>query len=97
MTNAIKNFREKHNLTQQQMSDMYGININTIQNWEQGRSKCPDYVVELLIFDQFHRKMEKKWEEERKEYANRIVSLFEQADYWHKKMEEAEEMAKLKV
>lgn len=97
MENAIKRFREEHGLTQKGMSDMYGININTIQNWEQGRSKCPDYLFELLRMDQFHRKMEKKWEDERKEYVDQILSLSEQADYWYKKMEEAQDMAKLKV
>jgi DNA-binding transcriptional regulator YiaG len=48
--NTIKNVRIKYNLTQQQLSDLTGIPHRTIQNWEGGQRKCPEYVERLLLF-----------------------------------------------
>ena len=92
MENAIKRFREEHGLTQKAMSDMYGININTIQNWEQGRSKCPEYIFELLRMDQFHRKMEKKHEEQTQEFLDNIQQLSDEVEYWYRQMKIYEKM-----
>ena len=46
----IKEARLKLNLTQQQLADLTGIPFRTIQNWEGGQRKCPEYVEKLLIF-----------------------------------------------
>lgn len=48
--NAIRYVRMKHGLTQQQLSDLTGIPKRTIENWEGGQRKCPEYVERLLIF-----------------------------------------------
>ena len=48
--NTIKNIRIKYNLTQHQLSDLTGIPHRTIQNWEGGQRKCPEYVERLLLF-----------------------------------------------
>lgn len=50
----LKNIRKKYNLTQHQLSDLTGIPFRTIQNWEAGVSKCPDYVRRLLLFYLHH-------------------------------------------
>ena len=47
--NAIKDVRIKYGLTQQEMSDLTGVPVRTIQNWEGGQRKCPDYVANLII------------------------------------------------
>ena len=46
----IKEERLKLGLTQQQLADITGIPFRTIQNWEGGQRKCPDYVEKLLLF-----------------------------------------------
>lgn len=46
---AIKDVRIKYGLTQQEMSDLTGVPVRTIQNWEGGQRKCPDYVANLII------------------------------------------------
>ena len=48
--NPIKEARIKYNLTQHQLSELTGIPHRTIQNWEGGQRKCPEYVVKLLLF-----------------------------------------------
>lgn len=46
----IKEERLKLGLTQQQLADLTGIPFRTIQNWEGGQRKCPEYVEKLLLF-----------------------------------------------
>ena len=46
----IKDKRIELGLTQQQLSNLTGIPFRTIQNWETGQRKCPDYVEKLLLF-----------------------------------------------
>jgi transcriptional regulator with XRE-family HTH domain len=51
----IKDARIKHGLTQKQLSAITGIPERTIQNWEGGQRKCPDYV-EKMVIEQLDRK-----------------------------------------
>ena len=46
----IKEERLKLGLTQQQLAELTGIPFRTIQNWEGGQRKCPEYVEKLLVF-----------------------------------------------
>jgi DNA-binding transcriptional regulator YiaG len=45
----IKEARIKYNLTQKQVSELTGIPVRTIQNWEAGVRKCPDYVTKMAV------------------------------------------------
>lgn len=49
----IKKLREQMNMSQSEFANFFGFNIDTLQNWEQGRTKTPSYVFTLLfkIFD----------------------------------------------
>lgn len=44
----IKEARIKHGLTQKQLSGITGIPERTIQNWEGGQRKCPEYVENMV-------------------------------------------------
>ena len=44
----IKDVRIKYGLTQKQVSDVTGIPHHTIQNWEGGQRKCPEYVTKMV-------------------------------------------------
>ena len=46
----IKEARQKYKLTQQQLSTLTDIPLRTIQNWEGGQRKCPEYLIKLLLF-----------------------------------------------
>lgn len=46
----FKKIRIKYNLTQKQLSEVTGIPVRTIQNWEGGQRKCPEYIIELVKF-----------------------------------------------
>lgn len=51
----IKDFRKQHrNLTQQKLADsLYGVTVQSIQAWENGRRNCPPIVwwAMLLTWD----------------------------------------------
>ena len=44
----IKELREETQMSQQQFARYFGLPLRTLQGWEQGRRKPPDYLVELL-------------------------------------------------
>lgn len=54
----IKDARIRHGLTQKQLSDITGVPERTIQNWEGGQRKCPEYV-ERMVLDTLERKFGK--------------------------------------
>ncbi len=58
--NTIKSKRIELGLTQTQLSELTGIPFRTIQNWEGGQRKCPDYVEKLLLFYLEHIEIEKR-------------------------------------
>ena len=45
----IKDTRMKYGLTQKQVSDLTGVPHRSIQNWEGGQRKCPDYVTGMIV------------------------------------------------
>ena len=45
---TIKEIREHSDLSQAKFSEKYGIPKRSLENWESGSRKCPDYVVSLL-------------------------------------------------
>ena len=44
----IKKLREETGMSQQQFAKYFGLPLRTLQGWEQGRRKPPDYLAELL-------------------------------------------------
>lgn len=51
---TIKELRKASGMTQQQFGDYFGIPKRTIQNWEAGVNKCPEYLLKLLEYKLKH-------------------------------------------
>ena len=45
---TVKELRAKTNLTQEQFAEKYNIPVTTLRKWEQGKTKCPSHMIELL-------------------------------------------------
>ena len=45
---TIREIRTSEGLSQQAFGDKYQIPKRTIENWEQGSRKCPDYVINMI-------------------------------------------------
>ena len=45
----IKDTRMKYGLTRKQVSDITGVPHRSIQNWEGGQRRCPDYVTGMIV------------------------------------------------
>lgn len=54
---TIKEMRTKSGMTQKAFSEYLNIPKRTIENWESGRRKTPDYVVELIEYKLIHERM----------------------------------------
>lgn len=50
---TIKEIRTRMNLTQEGFAIKFDIPKRTIENWEGGVSKCPDYVRQLIQYKAF--------------------------------------------
>lgn len=50
MTKSINALRSASGMTQQAFGDYFGIPLKSIQNWEYGRTKCPDYIIGLIEY-----------------------------------------------
>jgi DNA-binding transcriptional regulator YiaG len=53
---TIKEIREGMGMTQTQFGEFLGIPMRTIQNWELGIRKCPNYVLMLIEYYCNHEK-----------------------------------------
>ena len=48
--NPIKQLRQAAGMTRQQFCDYFGIPYRTLQDWELGNRKCPEYLLELMKY-----------------------------------------------
>lgn len=47
---AIKDLRELSGMTRTQFAEYFGIPYRTVQDWELGNRKCPEYLLELMRY-----------------------------------------------
>lgn len=47
---TIKEIRNSTGLSQSKFCAELNIPLHTLQNWERGGRKCPEYVVELIAY-----------------------------------------------
>jgi len=48
MMMTILELRQKTGLSQSQFAKRFHLNVRTVQTWEQGTRKTPDYVIWLI-------------------------------------------------
>ena len=46
----IKELRTASGMAQKAFAEYFGIPIDTLQNWEQGRRQCPEYLLKLIEY-----------------------------------------------
>lgn len=44
----IKNLRHQTRLSQSKFCKCFGIPVSTLQDWEQGNRRPPDYVIDMM-------------------------------------------------
>ena len=45
---TIQELRKKTGLSQSKFAEYFGLPLRTVQEWEQGRRKPPEYIPKLL-------------------------------------------------
>lgn len=51
---TFKELRELSGMNMSQFAKYFGINYRTIQRWEYGERKCPDYLLSLMEYKMIH-------------------------------------------
>lgn len=54
---TIRDLRTLSGMTQQAFADYFGIPKRTVENWEGGKNKCPEYLQKLIEYKLIHEKM----------------------------------------
>lgn len=47
---TFKELRENSGMTRPEFAEYFEIPYRTVQNWEIGERKCPDYVLKLIEY-----------------------------------------------
>lgn len=47
---TFKELREQSGMNKKRFAEYFGIPYRTVQNWEAGVNKCPEYLLKLLKF-----------------------------------------------
>lgn len=48
---TFKELRKQSGMKQQDFADYFGIPKRTIENWEAGVNKCPEYLLDLMKYN----------------------------------------------
>lgn len=46
----IKELRTASEMSQSKFAEYFSIPLDSLQNWEQGRRQCPDYLLLLIEY-----------------------------------------------
>lgn len=46
----VKTLRTLSGMTQQAFADYFGISKRSVENWEGGQRKCPEYLISLMQY-----------------------------------------------
>lgn len=47
---TFKELRKESGMKQKEFSEYFGIPLRTIENWERGENKCPQYLLDLMEY-----------------------------------------------
>jgi DNA-binding transcriptional regulator YiaG len=47
---TFRELRQQSGMTQQQFAEYFGIPKRTIENWDSGKNKCPQYLLDLIAY-----------------------------------------------
>lgn len=59
----IRELRTQTGMNRKDFSEHLGIPLRTIEDWEAGRRKPPEYIPRLIVYQLMYEKMMKKIEE----------------------------------
>lgn len=47
---TIQELRKAAGMTQKAFAEYFGVSKRAVEEWEGGRRKCPDYLLNLMIY-----------------------------------------------
>ncbi len=76
----LKKLREEIGLNRKNFALEYGIPLRTIEDWEHGNRKMPDYLLRLLVYKVKMDSLEKKVKDNKLEESERNVNIIRDTD-----------------
>jgi len=76
----LKRLREEIGLNRKNFALEYGIPLRTIEDWEHGKRKMPDYLLRLLIYKVKMDSVERNAKENKLEISERNVNIISDTD-----------------
>lgn len=47
---TINELRERSGMTQKEFAEYFGLSKRAVESWEGGQRKCPDYLLNLMLY-----------------------------------------------
>lgn len=47
---TFKELRQRSGMTQKEFSEYFGMSKRAVESWEGGTRKCPEYLLDLMIY-----------------------------------------------
>lgn len=78
--NKLKQIRIEKGMTQKEFSEFLGVPFRSIQNWETGQRRCPEYVEKLIvdkneILTMLQNDLKNVENSETKQYIEKIINV----------------------
>lgn len=51
---GIKELRTQAGMTQKAFAEYFGVSKRAVEEWEGGRRKCPDYLLDLMNYKMYN-------------------------------------------
>lgn len=73
---TVKELREAAGMSRQQFMEYFGLPYRTLQDWELGNRKCPDYLLDLMEYKlRNENKIKGKWVLTNSDFAEMSCSV----------------------
>ena len=53
-TNPFRELRQLSGMTQEKFSQYFGVSKRSVEDWDRGVTKCPDYLLDLMRYKLEH-------------------------------------------
>ena len=65
LAEKIRKIREQTGLSRKDLSIHIGIPLRTIEDWESGRRRPPEYIPRLIKYQLLYEEIVNKWQEDK--------------------------------
>ena len=76
----LKKLRDEMRWNRREFAEYFGIPLRTVEDWEAGKRKMPQYLLRLILYKVKIEAMQNDWREDPNEEESRNVNIISDAD-----------------